>query len=86
MGEAVQQPARIRHRIQQRVARGDCVEGHAVAENADLHLPAHGVDHAFLGMADVAYHRTAGVVEMAPAIHIPHVAAAGLVQHRAVPA
>ena len=53
-----------------------------VAEGGFLHLPPHGVEHARIGMADIADHRAGRAVEIALAINIPHIDTAGFGQHR----
>ncbi len=62
------------------------LEMQAVAEGRLLHLPAHRLEHAFVGVADIADHRAGGAVEVALAVDVPHVDAARLIQHRAAAA
>ena len=60
-------------------------EVQAVAEGGFLHLPAHRLEHALVGMADVADHGAGRAVEIALAVDVPHIDAPRLVERRPTP-
>ena len=59
------------------------LEMQAIAEGRLLHLLAHRLQHARIGMADIGDHGAAGAVEIALAVHVPQIDPLRAVEQRA---
>ncbi len=84
--DAVQTPGHLFGQPRRHFFRCLGFEMQPVAKGRLLHLPLHGRQHVFVGVADIADHGTGRAVEIPPPVLVPHIDAARLIQHRFAPA